>query len=284
VDRCGTVFVVHPAIAVLAVIVALGAAARSTWSPCGLSMLSTITPVTERARGHRYGVTAAWFVVGGIAGGATLGLVTAGLAAGVSAAGWSETTVLAVAAGLAVLAALADSGALGKAAKPPIFKRQVDDAWLSTYRSWVYGLGFGWQIGAGVTTYIMTTAVFLTIGLAALTAGPLLAFALAVLFGLARGLAVLLSARLRSPAAMLALHARLEALESPVQLAVIGIEVAVAAIAAGLAWGPLAAVLALAVSAGPALVATRRATRPARIGPIPVDAPTTRTGSVSVSA
>ena len=175
------------------------------------------------------------------------------------------TTVLVVAAVLAVLAALADSGALGEAAKPPIFKRQVDDAWLSTYRSWVYGLGFGWQIGAGITTYIMTTAVFLTIGLAALTAGPLLAFVLAVLFGLARGLAVLLSARLRSPAAMLALHARLEALETPVRLTVIGIEVAVAAIAAGLAWGPLAAVVALVVSTR-CPPPSRPAMPPARLG------------------
>src|SRR4029079_4178904 len=204
-DPCGTVVAVPLALAVLAVIVALGAGARLTGSPCGLSMLSTITPVTERARGHRYGVTAASFIVGGIAGGAALGLVTAGLAAGVDAACWSEITVLAVAAGLAVLAALADSGALGEAPQPPLFKRQVDDAWLSTYRSWVYGFGFGWQIGAGITTYIMTTAVFLMIGLAALTAGPLPAFARAVLFGLARGLAVLLSARLRSPAAMLSL-------------------------------------------------------------------------------
>ena len=40
---------------ILAIATACGAAVRSTWSPCGLSMLSTITPLTERARGHRYG-------------------------------------------------------------------------------------------------------------------------------------------------------------------------------------------------------------------------------------
>ena len=60
-------------IAVLAVLVAGAAAARSTWSPCGLSMLSTITPVTERAKGNSYRTTASWFVVGAVAGGATLG-------------------------------------------------------------------------------------------------------------------------------------------------------------------------------------------------------------------
>jgi len=46
-----TVLIVAP------VAVALAAAVRSTWSPCGLSMLSTVTPVAERARGHRYGAT-----------------------------------------------------------------------------------------------------------------------------------------------------------------------------------------------------------------------------------
>ena len=51
------------------------AAVRSTWSPCGQSMLSQITPFTERARHHRFGVTAGWFVVGSVVGGATLGVI-----------------------------------------------------------------------------------------------------------------------------------------------------------------------------------------------------------------
>ena len=69
----------------IALVIALAAALRSTWSPCGLSMLSTITPMAERARGHRCAVTAGWFVVGAVLGGATLGLGAAALAAGVAA-------------------------------------------------------------------------------------------------------------------------------------------------------------------------------------------------------
>ncbi len=46
----------------LGAVIAIAAAARSTWSPCGLSMLSTITPLAERSRGHRFGVTASWFI------------------------------------------------------------------------------------------------------------------------------------------------------------------------------------------------------------------------------
>ncbi|HEY4377295.1 MAG TPA: hypothetical protein VGM93_09050, partial [Acidimicrobiales bacterium] len=201
------------AVVVLAAVIAVGAAIRSTWSPCGLSMLSTITPVTERGRGHRYGITAAWFVVGAVIGGATLGGFAAALAAAIHAFGWAPSTALGAAAVLAALAGWSDLGFLGRSA--PFFKRQVDDAWLSRYRSWVYGIGFGWQIGAGLTTYIMTAAVFLTVALAALSGSPTAAFGIAVLFGLARGLAVLLSARLTTPASMMALHGRLEALEAP---------------------------------------------------------------------
>ena len=43
-------------IAVLAGVVAVAAAIRSTWSPCGQSMLSTITPLGEAGRGNRFGV------------------------------------------------------------------------------------------------------------------------------------------------------------------------------------------------------------------------------------
>ena len=70
---------------VLASVVAVAAAIRSTWSPCGLSMLSTITPIGERGRNHRYASTAAWFILGATLGGATLGLGAAVLAAGVGA-------------------------------------------------------------------------------------------------------------------------------------------------------------------------------------------------------
>src|SRR5438067_7570241 len=58
------------------------AAVRGMWSPCGLSMLSTLNPVSERARGHRFWVTACWYVLGGVVGGALFGLGCAALAVG----------------------------------------------------------------------------------------------------------------------------------------------------------------------------------------------------------
>jgi len=236
----------------LALVVALAAALRSTWSPCGLSMLSTVTPMAEKARGHRYWVTATWFVLGAVVGGATLGAGAAGLAALAGALDLSGDLLPALVAGLAALAAMVDAGVLGR--KPPFFKRQVDDAWLAKYRAWVYGSGFGWQIGAGLTTYIMTAGVLLTVALAVLTQSPLQAFAVCVAFGFARGLVVLLGAGLRSPAALGALHQRLDALEAPVRWAVVAVQAAVAVFVlvtharSGAAVGVVAAcVLALAV-------------------------------------
>ncbi|HWJ64504.1 MAG TPA: hypothetical protein VNS19_21205, partial [Acidimicrobiales bacterium] len=151
---------------VLGLLVATVAAIRGVWSPCGLSMLSSITPMTEAGRGNRFAVTARWFVVGGIVGGLTLGALAAGGAALLSLADLSDQVRWGIAAIVALATASIDLGVLG--IELPIFKRQVNDAWLRRYRGWVYGAGFGWQIGFGVATYIMTAGVFLTIALAVL--------------------------------------------------------------------------------------------------------------------
>jgi hypothetical protein len=244
----------------LGVVVAFAAAVRSTWSPCGQSMLSQLTPVGEASRGYRYRTTATWFIVGAAVGGATLGAVMALLAAVVSASGATATALLGIAAGVAVLGAAVDGGVFGFA--PPFFKRQVNEYWLARYRAWVYGSGFGWQIGAGVTTYIMTAAVFLTIALGALTAGPWAAFGIGVCFGTVRGLAVLLTARRRTTAELFALHRRFDELGEPVRRAVIVVQLLVAVVAVGIAWSFVAALVAAAVLAVVALVTFGARRRP----------------------
>ncbi|MCU1496894.1 MAG: hypothetical protein JWM47_847 [Acidimicrobiales bacterium] len=230
----------------LAIPVAVVAAIRSTWSPCGLSMLSSITPMTEAGRGNRFTATACWFVAGAVAGGLTLGLVAAGGAAVVAAVGLSTTTLLAVGAVIAALTAAVDLGAFGAAL--PIFKRQVDDAWLRLYRPWAYGAGFGWQIGVGVATYIMTTAVFLTIVLAVLSASPAQALAVGATFGLVRGSTVFLARSATTPAALGRVHERLDATGHATRVAAAGVQVIAAAVLGGLAWHPLAAVAVLAAT------------------------------------
>ena len=224
---------VNVTVIIFGIVIALAAAARSTWSPCGLSMLSQITPVAEAGRGHRFTRTAAWFIVGAILGGLSLGAATALGAKVFAVLGAGSRAEIASISGCAFAAAAVDAHLFGFG--PPFLRRQVNEAWLSDYRSWVYGGGFGWQIGAGVTTYVMTAAVPLMIVVGVLSGNPTTALAIGVTFGLARGLAVLPGARLRTSTALIAFHRRFDAWSGPVRDSVIGIEIAVAVAAAWIA-------------------------------------------------
>jgi hypothetical protein len=260
-------------VAVLAATVAVAAAVRSTWSPCGLSVLSSITPFGERGRGHRYGATAGWFVAGAVGGGATLGAVAAGLAAAVSALdpGRHPAWVAATLAAVAGAAAAVDADVFGVVL--PVWRRQLNDAWMSRYRGWVYGAGYGWQLGVGMATYIMTAAVFAVPILAALGGEPVTALALGMLFGLVRGLVVLLTARADSPAGLRALHRRFADWGAPVRRAVIGVELAVVVTALAAQWHlaggavALAAVVLLAVLGSSGVRSAIGARRRLPVGP-----------------
>jgi hypothetical protein len=153
---------------------------------------------------------------------------------------------------VALVTAGIDLGAFG--IELPIFKRQVNDAWLRRYRSWVYGAGFGWQIGTGVATYIMTAGVFLTIALAVLTASAPAALAIGVAFGAVRGSAVYLGRSASTPAALGAVHARLDAWGPGARAAAAAVQVLAAVVLAGLAWGPVAAAVVAVAGLGAAWV------------------------------
>jgi hypothetical protein len=239
-----------------AFVIAVAAAARSTWSPCGLSMLSQITPMAEAGRGRRFGRTAAWFVVGAVLGGLTLGCAIAAGAFACAAIGLDSATASALVAAGALVSAAVDTRLFGFG--PPFLCRQVNQDWLLNYRSWVYGGGFGWQIGAGLTTYVMTAAVPLLIVTGALGAAPTAALAIGVAFGLARGLAVLLGARLRTPAALTEFHRRFDTRAEPVRHAVIAVQLAVAVVAA---WIAAPALVAVAVTLAALALFTRSITR-----------------------
>jgi hypothetical protein len=240
---------------VLGGVIALAAAARSTWSPCGLSMLSQLTPLGEAGRGQRYARTAAWFVAGAIAGGLTLGSVMALGAAVVGALGIGLPATIALTAFAAFAAAAIDARVLGNGG--PWMCRQVNEAWLSQFRAWVYAGGFGWQIGAGVTTYVMTAAVPLLVVVGVLSGSPAVALALGGWFGLLRGLAVLLGARIRTPDALYAAHRRFDAWTMPVRDAVIVVLLGVAVVGAWLGVAPVFAAL-VAGAAVPIALRTRR--------------------------
>jgi hypothetical protein len=231
----------------LALVTAFAAAVRSTWSPCGLSMLSTITPLAEQGRGHRYWPTAAWFVAGATVGGATLGLAAAAAAAVAGALDLSDGVVIGLALAATVVTVASDLRLFGF--HLPIHARQVDELWLGKFRSWVYGAGFGWQIGSGFATYIMTGAVYLTVGFAVLTGEPLTAFAICTAFGICRGLAILLGATITSPERLVAFHRRFDALGEPVRRAVAGEQLMVLAVIVGAVAAPVLGVVAVVVIA-----------------------------------
>lgn len=201
------------------------AALRSTWSPCGLSMLSSMTPLTERARGNRFWVTATLYLIGSIAGGLTVGAALAVLAAAVGALDLSATTAAATVAIAALVTGAAD---LRIGPDVPRHRRQVNEDWFSGYRRWVYATGFGWQIGNGVATYTTTAALY-SVAVAAVAGGdPVFALVIGAAFGTIRGLAIGLAVPLTSLDAVRGIHARLDRWAEPSRVVTGVVQVAVA--------------------------------------------------------
>jgi hypothetical protein len=190
-------------------------------------MLSSITPLGERGRASRWGVTATAYVAGSVVSGALLGsllgLTGAGLYALIAVLPGSPTvgggTVLAVLAVLGLAGAALDLR-LGGLALPTI-SRQVDEDWLARYRNWVYGGGFGLQLGLGVVTIVTTSTVYLTLAAALLSGSVWAGLAIGSVFGLVRALPLLAVRGVSSPDALGVAFARLEAARRPVATAAV---------------------------------------------------------------
>jgi MFS family permease len=238
---------------VVALLVAAVAAVRGMWSPCGLSMLSSLNPVSERSRGNRFWLTASWYVGGAALGGALLGVVCGGLAELWRFAAWPAALAV------ALLALVSDSGAVGWSL--PDHPRQVDERWLVKYRRWIYAAGYGVQIGSGFATYIMTAAVYLTAVLAVLTGSVVNALLVCIVFGVVRGLTIAVAAFGRTPDRLRVVHRRIAALDGTSLRLAMAAEVAVLATAALALGGAVWAVGAL-VSSGAFCVLVARHSAP----------------------
>ena len=154
-------------------------------------MLTSISPLGERARHNRWAVTASWYLAASALAAAAIGAALGLLGSTAGAPLWVRAGLLAV---LAVAAAAWDLA--GRAAPGP--RRQVDEDWLNRYRGWVYGAGFGAQLGAGVTTIVTTATIWLYL-LAALVSGSWrLGALIGVAFGVARALPLLSAGTVRS--------------------------------------------------------------------------------------
>ena len=192
-------------------------------------MLGSITPLGERSRGRRWGITVTAFAVAATGAGAVAGalLGAAGGLAGISAA--TRMVLLGAAVAVAVAVDLAPG------LRAPGLRRQVNEAWLHRYRGWVYGAGFGVQLGLGVTTIVSTAAVYAT-GAAAFLAGSAAAGALVgAAFGLARAATLLAAGGVDEPGALATLDRRLRTWERPARLAALVAEGALIALAVAVA-------------------------------------------------
>jgi hypothetical protein len=169
-------------------------------------MLASITPLGERGRHGHWSVTVTAFAIGASAAGAVVGGVIGGIGALAHVGSLSVAGRLAVLAGAALVAIWLDA----RAARVPGPRRQVDERWLDQFRGWVYGLGYGAQLGLGVTTVVSSAATYLAM-LAALLVADVGRGALVVgCFGLVRGLSLLASGGVRGPEELVSLHAMLE--------------------------------------------------------------------------
>jgi len=174
-------------------------------------MLASIHPLGERARNRSWAVTVSAYLVGSAAGGAAVGVVlgTAGLALR-RLAGTAPVLLAALAAVACVVLDLRVGGL-----RTPTVRRQVDDEWLSRYRSWVYGSAFGFQLGMGVVTIVTTASIYVVFALALLSAAPAAGAAIGLSFGLARGAVILVTAGVDDPSRLRQMHRRLQAWASP---------------------------------------------------------------------
>lgn len=174
-------------------------------------MLSSITPLGERGRNNRWGLTVSAYLVGSTAGGAVVGVAFGALGQAARAA-WPGPGDPPAAAALCVLAAVALGGLVLEAgwrgARLPTLKRQVDERWLDGLRGWVYGIGYGFQLGLGVVTIVTSALTYTTVAAALLSASWVGGLMIGTTFGLMRALPILLTARVQGPAELRALHVR----------------------------------------------------------------------------
>jgi hypothetical protein len=185
-------------------------------------MLASITPLGEWGRHNSWPLTVSAHIAGSttaaLAAGAVLGAV--GEAAGTAQAGAWRLAVLAL-----VLAAALAVELSGRRLPGP--HRQVDERWLGEYRGWVYGAGYGVQLGLGLTTVVVSGTVYLAVAAALLCGSPLFGALILGIFGLLRAATVLATAGIDTPERLRELHARLSASARRVARAAVVLELVI---------------------------------------------------------
>jgi hypothetical protein len=209
-------------------------------------MLSSISPLGERARATRWGATVTAYLLGSLLGGLTLGALAALVGALVPASLRSSLTVTLAVGGVLVLLAVADLLASPTSGRQPLvrlpsWRRQVDEQWLGRYRGWVYGVGFGVQLGLGVVTIITSATVYAVVLVVAWSGDLGVGLVVGGVFGLVRALPVVAAGRVHEPVALRRLLARVDRWARPAEHVAVGSLAAAGAVvvAVGVAGGTL---------------------------------------------
>jgi hypothetical protein len=190
-------------------------------------MLGSITPLGERGRGSRWWLTVSDYVLGsavaGLGTGWLFGLLGSWLASGLELEMRFALLAFVVLLGLAL-----DLGALGL--HLPTIHRQVDEDWRTSYRGWVWGLGYGLQLGTGLVTIVTSSTVYSTWFAAFLTADARAGALVGLAFGLARALPVFAVIGVRRPDQVLRIDGVLQRLAAPARKAALAGGAALAAL------------------------------------------------------
>jgi hypothetical protein len=174
-------------------------------------MLASITPLGERGRQSHWVITVTAFLIGAVGASLVVGLLAGAAGALVLPKSFSAHARLGVLAASALIALALD--AASDAAPGP--RRQVNERWLDQYRGWVYGVGYGAQLGLGLVTVVSSAATYVALLAAFLTADPGAGALVVGCYGATRGLTPMLTAHVRTPRQLVALHARLERWRGP---------------------------------------------------------------------
>jgi hypothetical protein len=131
---------------------------------------------------------------------------------------------------------LLDAGPFGMTL--PTIRRQVNEDWLQRYRGWVYGLGFGFQLGLGVATVVTISSVYAALAAAFLSGSVSMGIAIGAAFGLVRGGTVLAASGVHRSDQLVRVDAGLRRWDRPARQLAIALELGLAAMAILIALVP----------------------------------------------
>jgi hypothetical protein len=171
-------------------------------------MLTSIHPLGERARNNHWSITVTAFTLASVAVAAGIGTILGALGGLFSIEPrWAGS----LAAAAAILAAVADLAGI----RAPGPERQVNERWIGEFRGWVYGAGFGGQLGAGIATFVVTWGIYAVFVTEFLAGGAIAGALIGSVFGFGRAGLLIASIGIDRPSRLLSFNQALASMARP---------------------------------------------------------------------